>query len=433
MLTDLGVVQDGARSFSPCSNAGALVPTGNVNGAWSFKTLMTHMANTPVTGITPQVFVNNWLRQWLANDPAVPHDDGVPVSFMLPARPALQAVINEIQPGWNPANPATLDMNRLPLRLLAIVNRIDLAESGYLGGGSPGELRFVFGLLERNAAGACVASNEMTVILEYKVPTTSCTGLKMLANQWIALDALVPGTPAYNAQLQVLTDQVTLPNAFPGKFNGSAIGQVRTNEVRLGLPWELREFTLRASPVHGQLRHETVKNTPDPSHNNTALLADWITNHTGETVTRQHGGVDFVGSANRYGPGAFPANPPWNGNPSSPPGPRHQFSLNTCGGCHLNETGTSFTMVKANGPLGAPAALAGFLTGINNVPDPVYGPPHPLGLTHDFNDLWRRGQMLDQIAAKSCAAFPQLPLLQAPNRLQLPRPPESLFSPRFVH
>jgi len=227
---------------------------------------------------------------------------------------------------------------------------------------------------------------------------------------------------------------VTLANAFPGRFNGSAIGQVRTNERRLGLPWEMREFTLQASPIHGKLLHETVKNTPDPSHNRTPLLSQWIAVHSGQPVPRQFGGVDFIGSSNRYGPGAAPANPPWNGSPANATVKRFTFSSNTCGGCHLNETGTPFTMVHANGPLNAAAGLAGFLTGIT-VDDAEYGAPPLPGATHSFNDLVRRAQMLDQIAAKSCFLLPRLPFLQLPELMGIPNPfpHESVFSPPFVH
>lgn len=439
LINALGVVQDPGRTFSPCSNAGVVVPTGNVNGVWSFKTLMANMAN----GVPVQTFVNDWLSQWLAVANNVPHSDGVAVpSFPVPARPALLSAIQSLQPTWNPANPATLNLNRLPFRLLAIVNRIDLAQAGYIGSGSPGELRFVFGLLERNAAtGLCVPSDEMTVILEYKVPTSNCTGLKMLANQWIVLDGLVPGTAVFNAVLQSLTLPVTTPNASPGRMNGSAIGQVRTNEARLGplfsgLPWEMREFTLQTHPAFaplGTLRHTTVKNTPDISHNNSPLLSNWIANHAGEAIPRQFLGLDFIATANRYGPGAPVFNPPWNGAPQNSTSKRFRMSSNTCGGCHLSETGTSFTMVKANGPLNAPAALAGFLTGINNVPDAAYGPEPLPGASRNFNDLLRRGQILDQIAAKSCLLLPQLPLMQAPALLEDPPEPESLFNPPFVH
>lgn len=431
MITNLGVVQDPTRTFSPCQPSGAIAPFGNVNGVWSFKTLMSNMAGaTP-----PQVFINDWLKQWITGSPAgtVKHSDGITVSFPIPARLAMQSVISNLQGApWNPNVPATLDLNRLPFRLLAIVNRLDLAQGSAYGPGSPGELRFVFGLVEKVGATCQAASQQMTVILEYKVPTTTCLGLKNLANTWIALDSLVPGSAPYNAVLQTLTDQVSLPNANPLKLNGSAIGQVRTNEVKLALPWELGEFTLQAAPATptvGKLLHETVKNTPDPSHNFTPLLNAFITSFAGATVPRQFGAVDFVGSANRYGPFAAPANPPWDGVPATSIANRFAFSSNTCGGCHLSETGTAFTMVHADGPLNAPAGLAGFLTGIT-VNDPV----HP-AVTHSFNDLLRRGQQLDHMATSSCFKL-IVPLLQAPELFEVPPPGlrlRSVFSAPFVH
>lgn len=430
VMNQPGVVQDPTRTFSPCNNAGVFTPTGNVNGVWSLKTLMTAMANTPVTGISAQTFTNDWLKQWLSTSTGVKHSDGVAVSFPIPARTALLTAIRTVQPTWNPAVPSTLNMDRLPFRLLAIVNRIDLASASPYGRGSPGELRFVFGLIERNTAGACVVpSREMTVILEYKLPTTSCTGVKWLAGEWINLDALVPGSAAYNTALQALTVPVTQANANPGGLNRSAIGQVRTNEIRLASPWELREFTLQASPTHGKLLPATVKNTPDASFNNSALLNNFLTaTANGTPVPRQWGGVDFVASAIRYGPGAVPANPPWDGLPAATPARRFDFSLNTCSGCHLSETGTTFTMIKGTGAFGAPAALAGFLTGIT-VADAKYGGPPAPGSLHSFNDLHRRGQVLDQLAAKSCLLLPELSL----DHLRAEVLPRSTFDGISVH
>ena len=281
----------------------------------------------------------------------------------------------------------------------------------------------MFGLVERNAAGTCVPSNEMTVILEYKLPTTSCTGVKWLANDWIALDSLVPGSAAYNLALQALTVPVTQANANPAGLNRSAIGQVRTNENRLASPWQLREFTLQASPTHGKLLPATTKNTPNPSFNLTATLANFIASGQ-TTVPRQFPpGQDFIASAVRYGPGAVPANPPWDGAPPSDPVNRFRFSVNTCSGCHLSETNTPFTMVKATGGFGMPAALAGFLTGIT-VTDPV-NPP----LSHHFDDLQLRGQTLDQLASRSCLVLPEL-AVDALRTTQLPR---SAFDRADVH
>ena len=435
MITDTGVVQDPGRTFSPCTPAGAIAPFGNPNGVWSFKTLMSNMGN----GTPPQVFINDWLNQWRNGAAAgtVKHSDGITVSFPVPSRLALQGVISSLQgAAWNPAVPATLDLNKLPFRLLAIVNRLDLAQAGFYGPSGGAELRFVFGLVEKQGAVCVPAAQQMTVILEYKVPESTCLGLKNLANLWIALDALVPGSAPYNAVLQTLTDDVTPINANPAKLNGSAIGQVRTNELKLGLPWELREFTLQPSPALGLLRHETVKNTPDATHNNTALLNSWINSVGGSNppslaVPRQFGAVDFIGSANRYGPGAFPANPPWDGAPANNPTKRFNVSQNTCGGCHLNETGTNFTMIHANGPLNAPAGLADFLTGVAMPKnDAKYG----AALLHSFNDLQRRGQRLDQVAVNACLTLPILPMQMATRQLPFPQvAPQSVFSPNFVH
>jgi hypothetical protein len=432
LINNLNVVQDPGRTFSPCQPNGTIAPFGNPNGVWSFKTLLSNMSG----GAPANVFINDWLKQWITGSPAgtVKHSDGITVSFPIPARPAMQSVISSLQSGpWNPNVPATLELDRLPFRLLAIVNRLDLAQANFYGPGSPGELRFVFGLVEKQGASCVPSSSQMTVILEYKVPATTCLGLKNLANVWVALDSLATGSAPYNAVLQTLTDQVTVANAVPSKLNGSAIGQVRTNEVKLGLPWELSEFTLQttvASPVLGKLVHETVKNTPDPSHNFTGLLNSWITSFSGSPVTRQFGAVDFIGASNRYGPFSAPNNPPWDGVPATTPSKRATFSTNTCGGCHLSETGTNFTMVRADGPLNTPATLAGFLTGIT-VNDPV----HP-ALLHSFNDLQRRGQMLDQMAANSCLVLPHIPLLSLPQLIELPSPHllrRSVFSPPFVH
>ncbi len=58
------------------------------------------------------------------------------------------------------------------------------------------------------------------------------------------------------------------------KPNGSALNQVRTNEIRFGQEWELREFKLNAAT--GQLRQFTVAQTPANRHNRTAFLADYI-------------------------------------------------------------------------------------------------------------------------------------------------------------
>ena len=76
---------------------------------------------------------------------------------------------------------------------------------------------------------------------------------------------------------------------------------------------------------------------------------------------------------------------------------RHNFALNTCGGCHRAETGTAFLQVgfptDHNLPrsLGKSAALAGVLTGMDT-PDPVVP-----ATTRSFGDLKRRQTDLEEL------------------------------------
>ncbi len=423
-IKDVGVVQDPTRTYSPCQPNGTIAPFGTIGSVWSLPTLLGNMSGSSNPTVRLQ-FINDWLKTWVDTAPpfTVKHSDGIAVPYPIAGRGALVSAISSLQAtGWDPNNSSTLDLSRLPFRLLAIFNRIDLAGQSAYGPTDTAELRFVFGLLEKQGNSCAPSAPEMSVILEFAVPATDCLGLKNSANTWIALNSLIPGSAPYNAVLQTLTDQVTPINANPSKLNGSAIGQVRSNEAKLGFPWELREWRLEGPQTAAQLKPSTVKNTPDPSFNNTAVMNGLVTLGSVPSTV--------VGSSNRYGPGAVPANPPWDGSPPLPQQDRFELSLNTCGGCHSLETGTAFTMVKTGGPLTAAATLAGFLTGIT-VPDAVYGASY----MHTFTALADRGVRLDQIAANACRQLTAIPNLQSPALFISPQllPHLSAFSPPFAH
>src|SRR6185436_523050 len=121
----------------------------------------------------------------------------------------------------------------------------------------------------------------------------------------------------------------------------------------------------------------------------------------------------------------------WNANTVPPGDPRavcarHQFSFNTCQGCHRDDTrnvgplpapigfNTSFTHVQANDP--PPVRMSKFLTGMGpgvtfNVADtqglPIPNPP----FAWPFGDLDRRWKRLFEIAScTSCLRiFPVVP------------------------
>jgi hypothetical protein len=160
------------------------------------------------------------------------------------------------------------DLARAPLKLLAIVNRIDLAGNPSYGNVGGAEGRFVFGVL-----GPGCTARPFTVILEYGVPRRTCASLRDWALAWVALNGMTPGSAAYNAALEALTEQFAHAGADPGKLAGSALDQVRTDENALHPSgaekpqWELREFTLQATPVGIRLREATVKQTPDEQFN----------------------------------------------------------------------------------------------------------------------------------------------------------------------
>ncbi len=414
-VTALSVVADPTRTFDRCDKDSD-GNQGNVNGAWSFKTLMTNMANTGATGISAQQFVHNWLRNWMVDTSAN--------GFNIAAR----ANIKNFIPGWDGINVATLNLNNLPFRLLGIVNRMDLGK-GFAYGitGQPGETRFVFGLV--NPSNCSLSS--MTVIFEYGDPEGVCSMQKSRANNWISLSGLPFPSPAYNAALQAITDTVTVAGAAPLKPNGSAINQVRSNEIALAAPWQLREFHLLAP--NSSLMPDTIKQTPNNdvlnpgpliSKNGTADLASFMEINANAILCEQHTvplqfplGTNFLGASVTYGLGAFwnaatnqaalPSIFPFchkaNATFSSPPTPveiqsevRHKLSLNTCDDCHSGETQTIFTHVS---PLAVPATLSSFMTGIgSNVPDPAGS-----GVVRSFNDLQRRGQVLQSIATQSCS------------------------------
>lgn len=443
MITDLSVVADPRRTYDRCDMDGDGV-LGDPNGAWTFKTLVTHIANTPVTGITPQQLVHAWLKSFRVNDGPNARLNSTVIA-QSPAFLMEDALLNHLR-GWNPDDPSTLDLDSLPFRLLAIVNRLDLAQASAYGRASGGELRFVFGLLDLHG-GRCDPA-PMTVILEYGLPRFSCAKLRAAARAWLDLDHSHPAFPSvsYNVALQALTDPVTVANAAPDKPNGSAINQVRTNEQALDRsPWELQEFRLREGSRTSLLERRNLKQTPEAILSGATVLRDYINDHGAAVCDERHrvprfypprpgglgsndpivpdfppapaGAVPFLAAFAHYGPNtAFDAPGISGSGRCSATQVRHKFSLNTCSACHAAETATLFLHVDALTPAGLPARLSRFLTGtattapFTPVPDPANITP-AAGPRH-FNDLQRRVQILEQLATHPCLAFLRLPFLQ---------------------
>ncbi len=394
MITDVGVVEDPARTFDVCTG------TGTPGGPWTFAHLMTEMSTG--TGMSVEDFTLLWLNTWLLPQVA----NGFPVSD--PGR-AMQ-MQNRIITPWIAAGGGFPDVTRFPARLMAIVSRPDLADAiGYGSAGSGGEGRLVFGLLDPTTC----SPMPFTVIFEYGIDVRGCLGLKSWYEQWKDLDNNGVGSAAYNAALEVITRQFTDHGTNPSQLpNQNSLAQLRTNENTLDPLWQLREFTLQSPSAvsPGTLGLVTVKQTPDFSFENSATLSNYIVANSVAILADRH-----------VVPNRFPTLlDPFLGATSPTPSPntfwrapgvlampngadlRQKVSLNTCSGCHAGETQTFFTHIGSVGRRfpGSSANLSGFLTGIS-IPDP--GDPT---ITRNFNDLARRQQALADILNRTCFELP---------------------------
>ncbi len=433
MITDIGVVEDPTRTFKPCDFTAA---AGNPNGVWTFGELMRQMASPSPGSIANDAatitFITNWLNTWSV--PNTVNGDNIPARNIISVMNTWQSLSDQANlAAGNPVGPLLVE--RCPFRLMAIVNRLDLRGSSGYGFSDAGEGRLVFCALDN----VC-NSREFTVIFEYGINKKKCEAVKSFGQEWANLSdpALGIGTPAYNAALEAIILQFTQSGTNVAKPNQSSINQVRTNEIALAAPWELREFNLTTA---GSLSIVDVKMEPARKFNTklpnaqTQFLADYANTNEADILANTyeiplvHLGTDFRGGAahTQFPPtGAVnvAGNTPhhWDGRPIAPhlinnDDARHILSLNTCSGCHGGETQTFFTHIDPTG-FGAPAGLSGFLTGtpgrggavdadglangIMSVLDPAGRPAGGPPVMRGFSDLQRRVDDLTVLVNQDC-------------------------------
>ena len=391
LIRDLGVVEDATRTRASCGQASM--------GVWSFGHLMEQVANTPVTGVTGAQFTRAWLDLWLTEQVV----NGWSVSPRWAT--GLRLLDPWIAASGGPDMP--LDLSRAPFRLLAIVNRVDLRHQAAYGGSSGGQLRFVFMFM---APGEGCRATPFQVIFEFTVPAVDCMDQQAWARRWKDLDRLPIGTPAYNAALEAITQHVVAANAAPGRPNGSALQVIRTNESHLaplpeyGGDWEFREFVVDAR-TH-RLRMGPLAQTPAYGLSDATQIAPYVNGHAAAIDAGTHvvpltypAGLPFRAGSLIYPRFSYRSAPE-----IADPHIRHRFSIATCDGCHGAETLTNFSHV-GTAPIGTPAPLSGFLTGIW-APDPVDVTP-----VRHFADLERRAADLDAFVNTPCFVSPlDLPL-----------------------
>lgn len=391
MITNVRVVSDPVRTDAR-----------DPRNPWTFRHLVERIAGPR----DPSEWVLEWLGEW-ETDQAV-------AGGIAPARPDVRRLI--IEPWLAASGGARLDLARAPFKLLAIVNRMDLRETSGTQVFSAGEGRFVFGVTRMDGTplppSAGPAPGGLFIIFEYELPATSQVVLRSWASDWASLGGRVVGSPEYNLALERVTRRFT-DASYAGRPAGSALSQVRTNDISLGPTWELREFALDQTAY---LVTRATAGTPDTIRINGRPAFSRLINDNEPSILDGSfvlsSDLETAGSlSGPFVPAMFPDFPlrtfTFTGTPLPPPlldipwsaagvrnnDARHQFALSTCNGCHRNETSTGFVHVGFPAGPGQPAQLSGFLRGVV-APDPVR--PETLRV---FNDLERRKRDLELLFA----------------------------------
>jgi hypothetical protein len=359
MIRDLGVVEDPVRTVLSGSAAN--------QGVWSFGGLMQRLSPTPAAAAdNTEAMFRTFLTPQTIN------------TFTVPIRPPMEELVLK---SWPRTADGKLDLAKAPMRLLAITHRLDLADEAL---DKAGEGRFTFGVLDPMGN-----QMEFTVIFEYALAAKNAEETRGWIDAVHALQALEFPSAQYNDALQAITDRFSGRDVLPGAPNGSALIDIRTNEIALSTDgvWQLREF--RLDEESGLMVPHPVFQTPDQTFNNQAALGRWVNENEKIVLTEKHEtplqyeDLPFAGGA------VFNNIDFWNAPGITNPEARHKFSLNTCNGCHGAETGTVFLHVFPRAA-GERSTLSGFLVGTDSF-DPIAGTPRR------FSELARRRGLVEKV------------------------------------
>lgn len=312
---------------------GARIDATRNDAPWSFRHVVEGLA-PPNEG---SAFVSAWLATWQSTSTG-------PASGSLPltARPDVRASLvcpwlrltpeNACDATCSACTAEKLDLTRAPFRLLAIVNRLDLAEGQQRCDESKAEARLVYVALD--ATGAALPFN---VIFEYGALGTAAGDAKA----WHALAPL--GGEAYAAALERITRSVT-------DSGRTTLKQIRTSEnlgASRGTAYELRQFERGGDRLVGA----ALTNTARDSLNGTPQLTDHVVSHSQEIVS----GDNAITFAMRTASSTMPrADFRWSGtsDDTSRGGSLDLFGLSTCNGCHAGHRGDTtvlpFSHIGAN-------------------------------------------------------------------------------------
>ena len=402
LITDLTVVRDATRTSDPCDSV-----AGEENRVWTIGHMLKQEAQRQ--GKTSQQYVSGWLDAWATAGPTI---NGQFLTTDVLEGPSVRS-------SWAKDSQGNYLLHKAPLKLLAIVSRLDLRMIRPLGEPLGGEVRFVFAPMQppltpvspTPADGRCMttANDISTIILEYSPVRKDENAVVDWAKRWHALGLMQMGSSTYLTELANLTEDVIT--------NGRLL-RIRTNENTSGT-WKLTEFEHDGTTK--LLKRSTIKQSPTEALHtqNSTILGNWIKDSrerlrslegrrrtdpflpvANYMVPDTYAGTQLRGSFNDNGSdelGYWNATNPgiWQGDWDEA---RHLFSMATCSGCHGRETNTGFLHIKANNS-GA-ADLSPFLSGPHSVTDPV------TGTVRQFDEMARRQEDLSWLATGQWVGVP---------------------------
>jgi hypothetical protein len=295
-------------------------------GPWSFRHAVEQMAPGD-----PSELVRLWLESWINQREL----NSFPLDRPLESR--AEAMTSKLLCPWYKLTPENgcdatcsvcktkkLDLAKAPFRLIAITNRIDQRDE--VATEQNGEGRLVFALTEGPADDAASQPLAMTVIFEYALPTTRST--REWADTWHALGKFQSTGEDYRAALESVTSSFTKRGSRPDGPNGSAIGQVRTNESTLNWIWQQREFGFGQD---GLLHLQPTRNTPGEALNGTPQLATWLNDNRAALMKSRY---EIPVSMRSGSSDALQYR--WTV-PGIDDATRLAFARGTCNGCHTTE------------------------------------------------------------------------------------------------
>lgn len=362
------------------------------NGAWSFRRMIENMAPTSGAADT-DAFLRGIFESWQATQ------------FVNGAKLELRnsdAAMDRFTIAGT--SPRQFNLANAPFRLMAIASRLDLRSATQAGEG-----RLIYGLT--NVSAPTIPQMEaLSLIIEFALPLKApLDSPAKWAAKWHELDSIDPATQAvaFSAKLQEITDQFTVRNAFVGRPNGSAVNQIRTNEIRFttfGF-WQLREFNMGSN---GFMAPATTKESPNWDFINAApemrdfINANPVLNSTTDTsfmslkMPSVFNGTLFLGAKANQSVGVVPNGGRWDLSQTETQFNSvaiDNFGFLTCNGCHNENKAPGDRQFYHVDPTASPVGANGVNDGTGRlsqfmlVGDPSKGGRRPAELTRRAADM----------------------------------------------